>query len=74
MRSARRIRRAIDDSRVSYVLGYYSPRPEGDDRFRKIEVKVNRSGVDVRHRKGYLALRPRRCAILERAARRRSSA
>ncbi len=52
------IRRAIEDARVSYVLGYYSPRPEGDGRFRKIEVKVNRSDVDVRHRKGYLSLRP----------------
>jgi hypothetical protein len=49
------IRKAIDDSRVSYVLGYYSSRPEGDNRFRNINVKVNRSGVELRHRKGYLA-------------------
>jgi hypothetical protein len=50
------IRRAIDDSRVSYVIGYYSPRAEGDGRFHNIDVKVNRGGLDVRHRKGYLAL------------------
>jgi VWFA-related protein len=49
------IRKAIDDSRVSYVLGYYSSRPDGDNKFRNINVKVNRSGVELRHRKGYLA-------------------
>ena len=49
------VRKAIDDSRVSYVLGYYSSRPEGDNKFRNIDVKVNRSGIELRHRKGYLA-------------------
>jgi hypothetical protein len=43
---------------VSYVLGYYSSRAEGDNRFRNISVKVNRSGVELRHRKGYLAAPP----------------
>ena len=58
---------AIDDSRVSYVLGYCSSRPEGDNRFRNISVKVNRSGIELRHRKGYLAAPP------VRAMRRRGS-
>jgi hypothetical protein len=49
------VRRAIDDSRVSYVLGYRSSRPDNDNRFRSITVKVNRDGVELRHRKGYLA-------------------
>lgn len=49
------VRKAIDDSRVSYVLGYYSSRPDGDNKFRNISVKVNRSGIELRHRKGYLA-------------------
>lgn len=49
------IRRAIDDSRVSYVLGYRSSRPENDDKFRNITVKVGRSGIELRHRKGYVA-------------------
>jgi VWFA-related protein len=49
------VRRAIDDSRVSYVLGYRSSRPDNDNRFRNITVKVNRDGVELRHRKGYLA-------------------
>jgi hypothetical protein len=52
------VRRAIDDGRVSYVLGYYSPREKPDSKFHSIEVKVQRDGVDVRHRKGYLALPP----------------
>ena len=50
------VRRAIDDSRVSYVLGYRSSGPDNDNRFRNITVRVNRSGVELRHRKGYLAL------------------
>lgn len=49
------IRRAISDARVSYVIGYSSAR-EADGRFHKIEVKVNRGGLEVRHRKGYFAL------------------
>jgi VWFA-related protein len=52
------VRRAIDDSRVSYVLGYYPARTNWDGKFREISVKVNRAGLDVRHRKGYLALAP----------------
>ena len=50
--------RAIDDAKVSYVLGYYSTHSETDNKFRRLEVKVNRGGVDVRYRKGYLALAP----------------
>ena len=49
------VRRAIDDSRVSYVIGYRSSRPDNDNKFRNITVKVNRSGVALRHRKGYLS-------------------
>jgi hypothetical protein len=40
------------------VLGYYSPREKPDGKFHAIEVKVRRDDVDVRHRKGYLALPP----------------
>jgi VWFA-related protein len=65
------IRKAVDDSRVSYVLGYYSSR--NDNKFHDLDVKVARPGVDVRHRKGYLALAPEdsnsktRLAALDRA-------
>jgi VWFA-related protein len=55
---ARAIRRALDDSRVTYTLGYYSTDEAQDGRFRDIKVSVNRPHVDVRYRKGYFALRP----------------
>jgi VWFA-related protein len=51
------IRRAIDDSKVTYTLGYYSEAPSPDNRFRELKVKVDRPGVNVRYRKGYFALR-----------------
>jgi VWFA-related protein len=49
------VRRAIDDARVTYVLGYYPSHDTWDGRFREINVTVRRSGVEVRHRRGYLA-------------------
>ncbi|HEX4566105.1 MAG TPA: VWA domain-containing protein, partial [Vicinamibacterales bacterium] len=55
---ARAIRRAVDDGRVSYTLGYYSTDERQDGKFRDIKVTVDRPGVDVRARKGYFALRP----------------
>jgi VWFA-related protein len=54
----RAIRRAIDDSRVTYTLGYYSTDETQDGKFREIRVKVDRPHVDVRYRKGYFALKP----------------
>jgi hypothetical protein len=36
-----------------YQLSYYPPRKEPDNAYHKIEVKVLRSGCDVRARKGY---------------------
>jgi VWFA-related protein len=47
--------RAADDSRVSYTLGYYPANENWDSRFRRIEVKVRRPGLQVRHRAGYFA-------------------
>ena len=55
---SRAIRRAVDDGRVSYTLGYYSTDERQDGKFRDIKVMVDRPGVDVRARKGYFALRP----------------
>jgi hypothetical protein len=55
---ARAIRRAVDDGRVTYTLGYYSTDERQDGKFRDIKVSVNRPNVDVRARKGYFALRP----------------
>lgn len=50
------IRRAIDDSRVSYVLGYYPTNDKWDGWFREINVKVNRPGLRLRYRTGYFAI------------------
>jgi VWFA-related protein len=52
------IARAVDDSRLSYVLGYYSTDPKADGRFRAIRVEVKRKELTVRHRGGYVAAAP----------------
>jgi VWFA-related protein len=49
------IRRAIDDSRVTYVLGYYPTHNEWNSEFRGISVKMDRKGIDMRYRNGYFA-------------------
>jgi VWFA-related protein len=49
------IHRAIEDSRLTYVLSYYPNHNQWDGRFRQIKVKVDRPGVDVRSRRGYFA-------------------
>ncbi len=54
----RAIRHALDDSRVTYTLGYYSTDEAQDGKFREIHVKVDRPHIDVRYRKGYFALKP----------------
>ena len=43
------------ESRTYYLLGYASSNPKRDGKFRKIEVKVSRPGLEVRARKGYYA-------------------
>ncbi|MBI3668237.1 MAG: VWA domain-containing protein [Acidobacteria bacterium] len=50
------IRRAIDDSRLTYVLGFYPSHEKWDGKFHEIKVQVKRPGLRVRHRKGYFAL------------------
>ncbi len=36
-----------------YQMSYYPPRKEPDNAYHKIDVKVSRSGCDIRSRKGY---------------------
>ncbi len=55
---ARAVRRAIDDARVTYTIGYYPADEAQDGKFRDIKVTVARPHLDVRYRKGYFAVRP----------------
>ena len=50
------IRRAIDDSRVTYTLGFYPTAAKWDGAFHTIKVKVKIPGAEVRSRTGYFAL------------------
>lgn len=50
------IRHAIDDSRMSYILGYYPAETKWDGSFHKVKVKVNAPGAEVRARTGYFAI------------------
>ena len=50
--------RVIADLDHYYLLGFYPPALEGTD-YRAIEVRVNRPGVVVRHRRGYSPEGPR---------------
>ncbi|MGH9736643.1 MAG: VWA domain-containing protein [Candidatus Acidiferrales bacterium] len=49
------IRRAVDDSRVSYELGYYPDTVKWDGTFHRVRIKVLRHGMHVRAREGYFA-------------------
>ena len=43
-----------------YLLGFRPEDPTEDGRYRKIQVKVNRPGVEIRARSGYFIPRPQR--------------
>ncbi|HEY4836963.1 MAG TPA: VWA domain-containing protein [Candidatus Acidoferrales bacterium] len=50
------IRKVIDDSASTYILGYYPDHNKWNGEFREIKVRVNRPGLEVRARKGYYAI------------------
>lgn len=49
------IRRVLEDSRVTYTLGYYPADTNFDGKFRSIKVTVNRAGAQLKYRRGYYA-------------------
>lgn len=49
------LRRAVEDTRLTYVLGYYATHQDWKGRFRKLEVKVARPDVELHYRRGYFA-------------------
>jgi VWFA-related protein len=51
-------RRIAEDMRFHYVLAYSPTNEKMDGSFRSISVKVQRPGVRVQTRKGYIALKP----------------
>jgi VWFA-related protein len=50
------IRAAIDDSKVTYTLGYYPEGAKWDGKYHNLKVEVKRPGLKVQYRKGYFAL------------------
>jgi VWFA-related protein len=50
------LRQILSDSSVYYLVGYNSSQAPQDGKFHEIKVRVKRSGVQLRHRKGYWAL------------------
>ena len=51
------IRDAVEDSAVTYTLGFYINVDSLDGKFHELRVKVNRSGLNIRYPKGYFALK-----------------
>ena len=51
-----RLRQVDEDLHSYYILTYTPTNSNYDGRFRQINVKVNRPGIDVQTRKGYYAL------------------
>ncbi len=49
------LQKIVDDMSAYYLLGYYSTNQKFDGRFRKIEVKLDRPGLTIKARKGYVA-------------------
>jgi VWFA-related protein len=49
------IRKAVQDSEVTYTLGFYIDRDSIDGKFHQLKVEVKRKGVTVRYPRSYFA-------------------
>jgi len=49
------MRDVFNESHSYYLLGFQPADPAADGKYHKVDVKVNRKGVDVRTRQGFLA-------------------
>jgi hypothetical protein len=49
------IRRAFDDGRFSYMIGFYPDHAKWNGKFHEIKIKVDKESASVRYRKGYFA-------------------
>lgn len=61
------IRKAIDDGQVSYTLTFTPDSSTLNGKFHNLKVQVKRPGIEVRYRRGYLALADSAPADQERA-------
>jgi VWFA-related protein len=52
------IRSALRESSSYYMLGYYPSNKKWDGKFRNIKLQVDRSGTQLRYRRGYFAVNP----------------
>jgi VWFA-related protein len=52
---ANSVRQSLDDSRVTYLLGYYPSHGTWDGKWRDIKVVLKHPGYKLRYRKGYFA-------------------
>ena len=51
------IRKAVEDSAVTYTVGFYLDSSSLDGKFHEVKVEVRRSGLNVRYPKGYFAFK-----------------
>jgi len=52
------ISHSLEDGATYYTLSYYPENKNWDGRFRQIDVKSSRPGINLRHRVGYYAMDP----------------
>jgi VWFA-related protein len=62
------MKQIVSDASAYYLLGYSSTLPASDGKFHPIDVRVKRSGVELRHRRGYWAPTAEEAARVNRTA------